>query len=65
VTQSRRLKQVHALMRTSPKGGPFVGTCMKCGTENIPLSAARQECQNPINLTADETLILAIGGGRQ
>jgi len=28
----------HALVRTSPKGGPFFGTCLKCGLTNWVIS---------------------------
>lgn len=53
-------KDTHALERTSPKGGPFFGTCFKCGTTNLPSSAVGEPCENPANLTQDEALILAI-----
>ena len=51
----------HALERTSPKGGPFIGSCTKCGTQGIPLSRMREECANPANITDAESLQLAIG----
>jgi hypothetical protein len=50
----------HSLRRTSPKGGPFVGTCIKCGKPNIPLAEMRTECVNPAGLNNFETLQLAI-----
>ncbi len=34
----------HALKRTSPKGQPFIGVCVKCGKDNLPSSAALQPC---------------------
>lgn len=52
----------HALNRTSPKGGPFFGTCMKCGRKNLPSSAALEPCDNPSGMTDDEALIRAIEG---
>lgn len=52
----------HALNRTSPKGAPFVGTCFKCGAENLPMSAVTQPCENVANLTEGEALIVAIEG---
>lgn len=55
----------HALERTSPKGGPFFGTCMKCGATNLPMSAVALPCSNPANLSNDETVILAIEGGKE
>lgn len=30
----------HALERSSPKGGPFKGTCTKCGMIDLPMTAA-------------------------
>lgn len=54
-------KDVHALRRTSPKGGPFIGTCTKCGIGGLSLSEMHQECSNPANLSSDETLLIAIG----
>ena len=51
---------VHSLRRTSPKGGPFIGTCTKCGVENIPLEKMHTPCANPANITQEEALMLAI-----
>ena len=50
---------IHALTRTSPKGGPFIGRCMNCGKENIVLGD-REECPNVVGRTQDETLLFAI-----
>lgn len=52
----------HAINRTSPKGGPFIGTCMRCGQRGLPAKAALEPCDNPVNLTDDETVLLAIAG---
>lgn len=52
----------HAISRTSPKGGPFVGTCFKCGMENLPAEAARWPCANPGNVSQDEALLMAVKG---
>jgi hypothetical protein len=52
----------HALARTSPKGGPFFGTCMKCGQTDLPITATGKPCVNPANLTPDETLLVAQRG---
>lgn len=54
----------HALRRTSPKGKGqrVIGTCFKCGTENLPLEAVTWPCENPANLTQDEALIVAVKG---
>lgn len=58
----RKPMDTHSLNRTSPKGGPFYGTCMKCGATNLPIKAAREPCSNPANLSDDDTLLLAIKG---
>lgn len=55
----------HALSRTSPKGEAFVGTCMKCGIAELPLTRMHEECVNPGGLSDDDTLILAIKSGRR
>ena len=36
----------HALIRTSPKGKglKFVGTCTKCGEDDLPMNAVHQPC---------------------
>jgi hypothetical protein len=52
----------HAVYRTSPKGGPFLGTCVNCGTPNLPAEAAREECPNQRGQTQEQTLIDAILG---
>ena len=52
----------HSLERTSPKGGPFIGTCTKCGLRDIPLARMQEPCANPANLSDDDALIIAIEG---
>ncbi len=58
------MTDTHALRRTSPKGPgqQFVGTCMKCGMENVPIERMHEQCVNPAGLNQDETLMLAIRG---
>lgn len=56
---------VHALLRTSPKGGPFIGTCMKCGKQGLSSSQMWEACANPGGMTNDQTLIDAIKGDDQ
>ena len=51
----------HALRRTSPKGGPFVGACMNCGRDGLSL-ADRSDCPNPAGFSQSETLLRAIRG---
>ena len=54
----------HAISRTSPKGAgqKFIGTCFKCGTKDLPAEAVSWKCENPANLTRDESLMIAIKG---
>jgi hypothetical protein len=54
------MADTHALIRTSPKGGPFIGTCTKCGIRDLPLSRAGEECVNPAGLTSGESLIATL-----
>ncbi|SEK36480.1 hypothetical protein SAMN04515666_101332 [Bosea lupini] len=55
----------HAIERTSPKGGPFIGTCRLCGTPGLSAADALQPCPNQRGLTADEALLEAIDPGEQ
>jgi len=50
----------HAIERTSPKGGPFLGTCMRCGRTDLPGSAVAEPCENIAGMTDDEALLVAI-----
>ena len=50
---------MNSLIRTSPKGGPFIGRCIKCGTDGLTLSASH-DCPNPAALDNDDTLVLAL-----
>ena len=52
----------HVVNRTSPKGGPFIGTCALCGKTGLPASAALERCENVRGLTRDEAVIEAILG---
>lgn len=47
----------HFVMRTSPFGGEFWGTCRLCGQENLPAEAALEECPNPRGLGVAEALL--------
>lgn len=55
----------HAIERTSPKGGPFIGTCMKCGLPNLTLSDMNQPCENIAGISQDEALLMAIAGPQE
>jgi hypothetical protein len=49
--------------RTSPKGGPFVGTCAACGKTGITSDmVARDECDNVRGMDQEQALIEAIKG---
>lgn len=50
----------HALSRTSPKGQPFIGVCMKCGIPGLALKDVVTPCVNPAGLDASETFELAM-----
>lgn len=53
----------HALNRTSPKGGPFVGTCFQCGTPNLTIADMHaQECPNQRNMSEEDALVEAVMG---
>lgn len=50
----------HALNRTSPKGQPFIGTCVRCGRTGLTAKRANEECDNPSQMTADEALLAVL-----
>lgn len=52
----------HSLERTSPKGGPFIGCCVKCGKQDLSLEAAHEECPNPSGITGAQDILNAIDG---
>ncbi len=55
----------HAIERTSPKGGPFIGTCRLCGTPNLSTrDGFDKTCPNQRGLTAEEALLETIDPGR-
>jgi hypothetical protein len=51
----------HAIERTSPKGGPFIGTCRKCGRAGLTVADFfRDECPNIRETTPEQDLLEAI-----
>lgn len=52
----------HSLRRTSPKGESFIGQCVLCGKENLPITAINNKCLNPKRTTEEEAIIGAIEG---
>lgn len=61
-TVPQQPSRMHSLNRTSPKGGPFVGTCALCGKTGLTLDAMREECENPRGLTQAEAIVEAVEG---
>lgn len=56
--------RTHILVRTSPKGEPFVGDCTLCGATDLPFIAGNEPCDNDL-LSPDERLVEAIKGEPQ
>lgn len=54
----------HIVERTSPKGGPFIGTCALCGATGLTPRDALEECRNPGGLTEEQALLQAVEGPR-
>lgn len=53
----------HAIIRTSPKGEKFIGTCMKCGEKNLTIADMVKHCANVSGMSDEEALIRALEGG--
>lgn len=54
----------HSLVRTSPKGKgqDYIGTCTKCGKENLTFEDMKiEECPNIRGVTEKEALMEALG----
>lgn len=49
--------RTHALVRTSPYGKLFLGTCIQCGAKNLPMGAALEPCPNQRGMSQDEALM--------
>ena len=54
----------HAIERTSPKGGPFIGTCTLCGTPGLRMGDALKPCPNQRELSEDDALLELIEAPR-
>jgi len=51
------------VIRTSPKGQPFLGTCQACGKTGIKFEAvSTEECENWLRMSNEQALIRAIEG---
>jgi hypothetical protein len=58
------MTNTHGIERTSPKGGKFIGTCMKCGTPGLTIADMGKPCENLAGMSDEEALITAIDGLR-
>lgn len=56
------IAKTHCIERTSPKGGPFLGTCRLCGQPGLIMADALKWCPNPVNKTDNQALLDAISG---
>lgn len=63
MTKREAAMTMHSLRRTSPKGGPFIGICVNCGTPNLTMTQAREDCPNQRGVTEDQAVVEAITGG--
>lgn len=54
----------HHIERTSPKGGPFLGTCRLCRKENLKMMAVNEDCENVRGLTPEAALLESIDPSR-
>lgn len=52
----------HNIERTSPKGGPFIGTCVLCGKPGLTSGQVNEFCANPNSVTQEESVMSAIKG---
>ena len=59
-TRRKRMEEQmtgHAIVRTSPKGTPFVGTCTKCGLTGLTPRNMHDECPNVRGVSEDDALM--------
>lgn len=54
------MTDLHTLVRTSPKGQPFIGTCTKCGIRGLSPGQMNEPCVNPAGLTNAESLAVVL-----
>lgn len=52
----------HAITRTSPKGGPFIGKCIKCGQEGLGLGSPLEACPADGIVSNEQALFNLIDG---
>lgn len=58
--EDAKMNNTHALIRTSPKGEKFIGTCIQCGTPNLSMNSVKEECPNQRGISCDEALLEVI-----
>ena len=46
----------HAVVRTNPKGRPFLGKCYKCGQENLGMAGALLPCPKDKEISDQQAL---------
>lgn len=54
----------HMLVRTNPVGEKFVGRCVNCGKENLPMSAVHEECENLTKRSYEDSFARIIRGDK-
>ena len=54
------MSEVHALIRTSPKGERFIGTCMKCGVSGLTIKDMGSPCENVAGMSDEDALLEAL-----
>lgn len=51
---------MHTLIRTSPIGDAFVGTCTKCGLDKLSFKDMNNPCENSRGVSQGASLLEAI-----
>ena len=54
----------HAVIRTSPKGGPFKGRCQKCGEEDLGMGAALDDGPADVVVSDQRALLDILGADK-
>ena len=52
----------HHIERTTPKGGPFIGSCLLCGKSGLGLIAAGEDCPNSSGMDEASALAAVLAG---
>lgn len=62
MTQKQKKFPTHALTRTSPKPGPFIGRCTRCGIDGLGPTSCFEPCENIKAMTNNDALMRSIIG---